>query len=83
VPSKNEDLPEVLVEHQVPVQALEVEQVLHRLPEVLVLEDRRLQVHVEAVDARRHVDEDRARRSQPLRTAGNVYSSFQVRAVFS
>ena len=58
------DLAEVLVVHQVLIQPVEVEQVLHRLAEGLILEDRRLEIHVEAVGARRDVCED-ARPVQP------------------
>ena len=40
----------VLAEHQVVIEAVEVEQVLDCLAKVLVLEDRGLEVHVQAVD---------------------------------
>ncbi len=51
-------LTKILIEHQVAVQSLEVEQVLHRLAEVLVPENRRLEVHMHAVDTRGHIDKD-------------------------
>ena len=53
---------------EVLVQPIEVEQVLHRGAEILVLEDRRLQIHVEAADARSGMSTNtRARLIQPLR----------------
>ncbi len=44
------DLAEILVVHEVAIQPFEVEQMLDRLAEVLVLEDWRLQIHMQAVD---------------------------------
>src|SRR5258706_1328853 len=57
-------LAEILVVHQVPIQPLEVEKVLQRNTEFLVLKDRRFEIHMQAGYAVRHVEKD-ARASEP------------------